>query len=92
MKFKEKDILFYVSPCVFTIEKIQVSMGIKEMGDLYYIDHTGAYLKEEDLFYDLTEAKGRSMSLLNTFYGNKVHELISLKEDHLKVEYINYDC
>lgn len=67
MKFKEGQYLYYVNPFCFTIEKILTKMIVAEHDGLYYIDNVGAYLKEEDLFLDLEEAKKDALNKLNKF-------------------------
>lgn len=71
MKFKDGSILFYVNPFVFTIEKVQVDFGVKDEINpniINYIDQTGAYLAEHDLFDNLTDAKFDALNKLNKFY------------------------
>jgi len=68
MKYKEGDILFYVNPFVFIIEKVKIEMGILEKGELFYIDDIGAYLREEDLFNNLKEAQKYALNQLDKFY------------------------
>lgn len=86
MKFKENEILYYVNPFVFTIEKVQISMGCYDHDGLYYIDHTGAYLKEADLHRSLEDAKTHAFNLLNKFHYKKQQELLYVKDEYLKVE------
>lgn len=67
MKYKEDDILFYVNPVVFFIEKVKIKMGILEDNDNFYIDSSGAWLREGDLFTDLKEAKTNAIKRLEKF-------------------------
>lgn len=76
MKFKENDILYYVCPFIFSIEIIKITMGLREGGVLYYIDETGAYLKEDDLFKTLNGAKDNAFKKLTAFYYQKTYEII----------------
>ena len=79
MKFKENSILYYINPFVFIIEKVKVSMAVKEQTGIYYIDKTGAYLKEEDLFETLNEAKQYAFQKLDEFYYKKRMEISNSK-------------
>lgn len=88
MKFKENDILYYVYPFPTLgamIEKVQVSMCVVEMDGLYYIDQTGAYLKEEDLFHTLDQAKQNAFDKLNNFYSKKTKDLINTYDNDIKM-------
>lgn len=68
MKYEAGDILYYVNPFVFIIEKVQVEFAYKEEdGTLYYIDCTGAYLREEELFDNLKEAQKDALNRLDKF-------------------------
>lgn len=67
-KFKSGDILYYVNPFVYTIEKIMVCFLDTNNGHQYYVEHEGALLAEWDLFLDLTEAKNHAQALLDKFY------------------------
>ena len=75
MKFKEGQYLYYVNPFVFTIEKVLIQMVVKEEYGLFYIDDVGAYLKEEDLFEDLNEAKCDAFIKLRSFSNKKIIEI-----------------
>lgn len=68
MKYQEGDILYYVNPFVFEIDKVKIEMALNENGELFYIDDVGAYLKEYDLFRNLEEAKIEALTRLNKFY------------------------
>ena len=68
MKFKENDILYYVCPISFIIEKVQIEYAVKENNILYYIDISGAYLPEQYLHKNLNDAKGQCLEILNNFY------------------------
>lgn len=80
MKFKEEDKLFYINPFVFTIEKVEIQMGILEEVEgekkIFYIDDSGAYLAEENLFKDLEDAKEYALDLLDLFYQKRKLEII----------------
>jgi len=78
MKFNSGDILYYVCPFIFTIEKVKIDMVIREDdGTFYYIDQTGAYLHEGDLFAKLKEAQIDATEKLNKFYNAKKYEIIN---------------
>lgn len=68
MKFKENDILYYVCPISFIIEKIKVEYAVKEADRIYYIDISGAYFAEECLHKCLKDAKHQALDILNSFY------------------------
>jgi len=69
MKYNSGDILYFVNPFVFTIDKVKIEMGVLEEGELFYIDNIGAYLKEEDLFVNLKDAQKYALENLNKFYN-----------------------
>lgn len=76
-KFKSGDLLYYVNPFVFTIDKVLIQF-IDEpntTGFLYYVDHTGGYLAQEDLFLELEQAQEHALGLLNRFYSKKIDEI-----------------
>ena len=75
MLYREGQILYYVNPCVFYIDLVKVDMAIKEPDRIYYIDSTGAYLAEDDLFEDLDEAKAWAMQYLDKFYVQMKHNI-----------------
>lgn len=75
MKFKPGDILYYVNPYVFTIEKVLIEFVDDNIDETHYIDYAGAYLKEWDLFSRIEEAKGHALQLLEKFYGEKQNEI-----------------
>ena len=80
MKFSSDDILYYVCPFIFTIDKIKVNIGVRENdGVIYYIDQIGAYLREEDLFEDLEEARQYAIGKLIKFYDEKYLEILNNK-------------
>lgn len=76
MKFKSDDILYYVDPFIFTMEKLKMDMAVKENKNLYYIESKGAYLKEENLFRNLNDAKRDAFNKLNKFWNDKRQEII----------------
>lgn len=86
MKFKENDILFYVCPFAFGIEKVHISMGVIEGDTIYYIDQTGGYLREEFLFYNFNDAKLKALNLLYNFSIERQISIGNIKEENLKIE------
>ena len=76
MKFKDDDILYYVCPRMFTIELVKVSMAVKEGKDLYYIDQTGAYLREENLHDNIFSAQESAYKQLAEFFEKKTNEIL----------------
>lgn len=79
MKFSTPCYLYFVCPFTFTIDLISIDYGYKENNIIYYITSEGAYLKEEDLFPNLEEAKGRAFTNLRHFYSNKLQEILHKK-------------
>ncbi len=77
MKFKENEILYYVCPFLFTIELIKVEMAVKEEKYLYYIDETGAYLKEENLHDNIFSAQEYAYNQLTKFFDKKTKEILN---------------
>ena len=78
MKFNSGDILYYICPFIFTIEKVKIDMVVKEAdGTFYYIDQTGAYLHEGDLFVKLKEAQMDANNKLNKFCHEKRYEILN---------------
>lgn len=75
MKFKVGDILYYVNPFIFVIDKVQIEFTDYDNGQLFYIDAVGAYLAEHDLFERLEDAKGHAMTRLQDFYDRKQNEI-----------------
>lgn len=75
MKYKPGDILYYVNPFVFIIDKVLIEFyePKDENGNTYYVDHSGAYLLEESLFKDLTDAKNHAQAMLDKFYIEHTH-------------------
>lgn len=78
MKFQENDILYYVCPFQFSIELIKVVMAVKEGNYLYYIDEVGSYLKEENLFTNVYDARENAHKKLSNFYYKKSYEIIHI--------------
>lgn len=77
MNFNPPCILYWVDPFIFSIEKVFVDFPYKEEdGTIYYIEKSGAYLQEFDLFEDLNEARGEAIKRLNDFYGTKMEEIM----------------
>jgi hypothetical protein len=89
-KFKTGDILYYVNPFVYNIEKILVQFieePTAEDEKIYYIDNDGAYLAEWDLFHSLTHAKEHAQVLLEKFYAEHTRMIkIANPELHLEPE------
>lgn len=82
MKYQAGEVLYYVNPFVFDIEAVRIDMGYKEDdGMIYYIDHTGAYLHEFDLFRKLTEAQDYALELLEKFYNKRQKEIFFNKPE-----------
>ena len=79
MHFKENDILYYVCPFTFIIEKVKINMGVKEKTGIYYIDQSGAYLFENNLFKYLAEAKQNALLKLDEFYYMKRMDIATNK-------------
>ena len=81
------DILYYVNPCVFTIEvvKIVYVMTEEEMqlaNTFIYIEESHAYLAEEDLHVELVDAKNHAIQLLNRYYTKRLGEIQCAKPDY----------
>lgn len=81
MKYQSNQKLYYSNPFSFTIEQVEIMMGV--IGDdfnpdiIYYIDmETGAYLAENDLFLTLNEAKQETINRLNKFYEEKLYYIV----------------
>ncbi len=80
MKYKSEDILYYVNPFIFNIEVVKIDMAYKEEDDkLYYIDSTGAYLNEWDLFENFKEAQAEALNKLNKFYHESRFNILNNK-------------
>lgn len=76
MKFKDNDILYYVCPHGFTIELIKVEMAVREGKLLYYIDESGAYLREENLHDNIFSAQESAYKQLSKFFIDKTNEIL----------------
>lgn len=76
MKYAENEILYYVCPFSFIIELVKIEIGLKEIDGLYYIDESGAYLKEENLFRDISDAQEHAFKLLTKFYYEKTYHIL----------------
>lgn len=80
MKYEAGDILYYVNPFVFVIEKVQIEYSYKEYdGTLYYIDETGAYLREEELFRTWGDAQKHALELLEKFICDCRYQILNVK-------------
>jgi hypothetical protein len=77
MKYTVGDILYYVNPFVYIIEKIRIEFVEEkdENGQTFYVDNSGAYLQEDNLFLTLDEAKLQAHKMLMEFTGNKAREI-----------------
>ncbi|HED05265.1 MAG TPA: hypothetical protein ENI61_01115 [Ignavibacteria bacterium] len=78
---------YYVCPFVFTIEKVflEFNGGIDRTdGYQYYIESTGAYLREDCVFLELAEARANAFSLLNKFYSKKRHEITNIIPERME--------
>lgn len=86
-QFKPGDVLYYVNPFVYIIDKILVEFVENEdvNGNIYYIDHSGAYLLEEHLFVTLSFAKIRARQMLDKFYIEHT-KIITSAEPELDIE------
>lgn len=76
-EFKPGDILYYVNPFVFIIDKVLIEF-VEEADvnfNIYYIDHSGAYLLQEHLFQTLDGAKARAYEMLEKFYIQHKHNI-----------------
>lgn len=83
MKYKTSDILYYVCPFVFIIEKVKISLAVKEEDNrIYYIDHSGAYLEENDLFDNLKEARMDALQKLRKFYEESKYRILNDKPSY----------
>ncbi|MEK6880102.1 MAG: hypothetical protein AABY22_10860 [Nanoarchaeota archaeon] len=77
MKYKSGDHLLYVNPFVFTIDKVNIEYAYKDDYGLVYIDCSGAYLAEDDLFLSLEEAREHALIKLEYFYQQKYQEIVT---------------
>ena len=75
MKFNTPCTLYYVCPYTFIIEKLKIDMAVNELDKLFYIDDSGAYLPEHDLFDNLKDAKYEAFKRLEKFYLEKTIEI-----------------
>ena len=64
MKFKPGDEVWYVCPYIFLIEKVKIDFIHDDM----YADETYALYYEDDLFFNLEEAKEEALNRLRLFY------------------------
>ena len=80
MKFHDGDKLYYVCPFIFTIDRVRVDMAVQEDDNsIYYIDHIGAYLPEQDLFADFKEAQRNALNKLNKFVYECKYKILNNK-------------
>lgn len=87
--YKPGDILYYVNPFVFFIDKVMIQFVDPqiEQNRIYYIDNIGAYLLEEHLTPDLAKAKGMAMLMLNDFIERKQYEIWNANPELLVEEH-----
>jgi hypothetical protein len=67
MKYKIGQIVYYVDEFVFSIARVKIYDTHFE----YYVDKSGAFLIEYDLFPTLESAKTEAFIRLEQFYINK---------------------
>jgi len=80
MKYSSGDILYYVNPFVFFIDVVRIDYAYKEEdGTVYYIDHTGAYLREEELFKSFSQAQKKAFQLLEKFTHECKYNILNNK-------------
>lgn len=78
MKYKPEDIVYYCDPFVFIIEKIRIDYITHYVNDQnIYIDSTGAYVNEEDLFDTLDDARNEALKRLSLFCEKKQIEILT---------------
>jgi hypothetical protein len=77
-KFKVGETLYYVNPFVYIIDKVLIEFleDPDEHGYRYYVDHSGAYLQEENLFWNLDAAQNYALESLKKFYDKKYKEIL----------------
>ncbi len=82
MKYKIGDILYYVSPFLCIIEKVKIDMIYEETnGKIYYIDSSGAYLIEEDLFDNYQYAQVNALAKLEKIYDKVRYNILFVKPE-----------
>lgn len=87
MKFNVGDILYYINPFVFTIEKVKIDfIHSFEDGTIGYVEQTGAYLAEEDLLDNLQEATNKAIAMLNKFYQKRYDNLMQRNDPEIFME------
>ena len=86
-EFKSGDILYYVNPFIFIIDKVLIEFIDQEYSqeNIYYIDHSGAYLLECHLFNNLSDAKNHAQEMLDKFYIEHT-KLIQRANPQLEIE------
>jgi len=75
MNIRDGAKMYYVNPCIFNIEIVQIECTITDDTGVYCIDKVGAYLSEQDLHDSLQEAKLDAISKLISFYKLKLHQI-----------------
>lgn len=86
MKYHSGQILFYVNPFIFEIEKVLIGIAIKgnqfDPKTIYYVDvETGAELPERDLWPTLEEARKDAHNKLNYFYDQKFRNITKFRPE-----------
>lgn len=76
-KFKEDQEALYVSPFTFHIEKVLLVQEYEFSDSKGWIEGTGAYLEEKDLFDDLKEARQCALEGLLKFYNKRVNQIMN---------------
>ena len=86
-EFKSGDILYYVNPFIFIIDKVLIEFIDQEYSqeNIYYIDHSGAYLLERNLFETLEGAKNQAQEMLDKFYIDHT-KMIQRANPQLEIE------
>lgn len=75
--FKDNQEVFYVSPFTFHIERVSLIQQYEMMDYIGWIEGTGAYLEEKDLFSDLKEARVHALKGLLEFYNKRVDQILN---------------
>lgn len=80
MKYSSGDLLYYVCPFIFTIYRVRIDLVVREDDkSIYYIDHLGAYLREENLFDDFLEAQRDALNKLEKFVHGCRYRILNHK-------------
>ena len=85
-KFRENDLVFYLNPFSFHIDKVVLEFYEElEQGVPGWIDSTYAYLNEDDLFNDFEAAKRECVRRFNEFYMRRMREIVSVEEEDVQM-------